>query len=67
MQADKLMMKNCIMFEEVFGHGCVTPNMHLHANLCECVEDIGPVFSFGASHLRSIMNSRTSSKELACT
>ena len=32
------------------------PNMHLHAHLRECVEDVGPVFSSGVSLLRGIAN-----------
>lgn len=45
-EADKLMMKFCTTFERIFGPDCVTPNMHLHAHLRECIEDLGPVFSF---------------------
>lgn len=46
MKADELIMKFCKCFEQVFGKEYVTPNMHLHAHLRECIEDVRPVFSF---------------------
>ena len=45
-KADELMMKFCNKFEQVFGKEHVTPNMHMHAHLRQCVEDVGPVYSF---------------------
>ena len=45
-EADELLMNFCEMFEQLFGKEHVTPNMHLHAHLKQCVEDVGPVFSF---------------------
>ena len=39
-------MDFCIKFEQVFGKDFVTPNMHMHAHLRECIEDFGPVYSF---------------------
>ena len=44
--ADHLVLEFCHKFEQLFGEACVTPNMHLHAHLCKCVEDFGPVYSF---------------------
>ena len=45
-KADELLLTFCKKFEVLFGKNNVTPNMHLHAHLRQCVEDFGPVFSF---------------------
>ena len=45
-KADELMMSFCKKFEVVFGKQEVTPNMHMHAHLRDCVLDVGPVYSF---------------------
>ena len=45
-KADELMMSFCEKFEVVFGKQEVTPNMHMHAHLQDCVLDVGPVYSF---------------------
>ena len=45
-KADELMMEFCQSFEEIFGNSCVTPNMHLHGHLRQCIEDVGPIHSF---------------------
>ena len=39
-------MSFCKKFEVVFGKHEVTPNMHMHAHLRDCVLDVGPVYSF---------------------
>ena len=46
LKADELLIRFCKMFEEIFGKDCVTPNMHMHAHLCDCITDVGPVYSF---------------------
>ena len=33
-------------FQELYGNHRVTPNMHLHQHLSECILDFGPVYSF---------------------
>ena len=33
-------------FEALYGKQRVTPNMHLHTHLAECILDYGPVYSF---------------------
>ena len=33
-------------FEELYGKETVTPNMHLHTHLLDCVLDYGPVYAF---------------------
>ena len=45
-KADELMMKFCTMFERIFGPECVTPIIHMHTHLRQCIKDVGPVFSF---------------------
>ena len=44
--ADQLILKFCKQFEEIFGQEYVTPNMHLHGHLIECLFDYGPIYSF---------------------
>ena len=45
-EADNLLMNFCTSFQELYGEELVTPNMHLHCHLAECLLDYGPVFSF---------------------
>ena len=44
--ADNLLLSFCKSFEKLFGTEKVTPNMHLHGHLSECLWDYGPVYSF---------------------
>ena len=44
--ADQLIIKFCEQFESVYGEEYVTPNMHLHGHLIECLFDYGPIYSF---------------------
>ena len=39
-------LKFCQSFEQIYGKHRVTPNMHLHSHLVNCVLDYGPVYSF---------------------
>ena len=39
-------LKFCQAFESLYGKGKVTPNMHLHTHLVDCVLDYGPVYAF---------------------
>ena len=43
---DALLLQFCRRTERLFGKDCITPNMHLHCHLCECVMDYGPLHSF---------------------
>lgn len=43
---DRHLMAFCKMFEELYGKELVTPNMHLHGHLKECLLDYGPFHSF---------------------
>ena len=44
--ADALLLQFCIKFESLFGADSITPNMHLHCHLGECVLDFGPPRNF---------------------
>lgn len=44
MLAHSHLLKFCKCFEEIYGIGKVTPNMHLHTHLLDCVLDYGPVY-----------------------
>ncbi len=44
--ADALLLQFCRKFESLYGSGAVTPNIHLHAHLAECVMDFGPISTF---------------------
>ena len=39
-------MAFCKSFEAVYGSVLVTPNMHFHTHLIECIIDYGPVYAF---------------------
>ena len=44
--ADELLVKFCRTVEDLYGSSMITPNMHLHCHLCECILDFGPVYGF---------------------
>ena len=43
---DKLLLQFCRHVESYFGKDCITPNMHYHCHIVECIEDYGPVQGF---------------------
>ena len=43
---DRLLMEFCQRFESLYGSEYVTPNMHLHCHLYDCILDFGPIYSF---------------------
>ena len=45
-KADMLFIKFGERFERLYGKKAVTPNMHLHCHLKECILDCGPVHAF---------------------
>ena len=45
-QFDSLILRFCKGVELLYGKRAVTPNMHLHAHLSECLQNYGPVYSF---------------------
>ena len=46
LKADLLFVKFGERFERLYGKKAVTPNMHLHCHLKECVLDYGPLHAF---------------------
>ena len=44
--ADRLLMEFYQRFESLYGSEYVTPNMHLHCHLYDCILDFGPIYSF---------------------
>ena len=44
--ASALLRQFCKHFTESYGRELVTPNIHLHTHLTECIRDYGPVHSF---------------------
>ena len=44
--ADSLLLRFCSRTEQLFGSNVVTPNMHMHGHLSECVRDYGPLHAF---------------------
>lgn len=43
---DKYLLKFCKSFEKLYGSDAVTPNMHLHCHLVDCIKAYGPVYGF---------------------
>lgn len=44
--ADALLLQFCRRVERMYGKDFITPNIHLHAHLKECILDYGPLHSF---------------------
>jgi hypothetical protein len=44
--AHSLLIKFCRDVEELYGKERITPNMHMHSHLADCILDYGPVYSF---------------------
>lgn len=44
--ADALLLQFCRRFQSIYGPDAITPNIHLHAHLAECIQDYGPMSSF---------------------
>ena len=45
-KADALLLKFCKNVENLYGNLAITPNMHLHCHIAECVKDFGPIYGF---------------------
>lgn len=45
-EGHRLLLAFCSQFEDLYGSGRVTPNMHLHTHVVDCIKDYGPVYSF---------------------
>jgi hypothetical protein len=46
LKADALLINFCKQVETLYGSDVITPNMHLHCHLRECLLDFGPLQSF---------------------
>ena len=44
--AHGLLHQFCVEFEHLYGENRVTPNIHLHLHLKDCIFDFGPIYSF---------------------
>ena len=44
--ADAFLLQFCSCFQILYGEDSVTPNIHLHAHVTECISDFGPMSSF---------------------
>lgn len=45
-QFDRYIIDFCKGIERLYGSSVVTPNMHMHCHLSQCVSDYGPIYSF---------------------
>ena len=45
-KADELRVKFCAEFEQLYGKEAVTPNLHTHMHLKDCILGAGPVYTF---------------------
>lgn len=43
---DALLLQFCQRFQALYGEDCVTPNMHMHCHIADCIKDYGPLASF---------------------
>ena len=44
--ADALLLQFCRCVERMYGQSVITPNMHLHDHIEQCILDYGPVYNF---------------------
>ena len=44
--ADSLLLRFCSRTEQLYGSSVITPNMHMHGHLSECIRDYGPLHTF---------------------
>ena len=44
--ADLLLLQYCKKFQQIYGQHSITPNMHLHTHLKQCLIDYGPLHAF---------------------
>ena len=43
---DHLLLKFCKSFETLYGRESVTPNIHMHCHLVDCIRNYGPIYNF---------------------
>lgn len=54
------LMEFCRTFEKLYGSSAVTPNMHLHTHLVDCILDFGPFHGywlFGFERMNGVLGS----------
>ena len=44
--ADALLLQFCRKCERMYGNNIITPNMHFHTHLSDCILDYGPLHAF---------------------
>ena len=44
--ADLYLLQYCKKFQDLYGPKAITPNMHLHTHLKQCILDYGPLHAF---------------------
>ena len=44
--ADAFLLRFCRRVQDLYGELAITPNLHLHAHVEECLLDFGPVYEF---------------------
>ena len=49
----EMLLKFCRQFQQLYGRDKVTPNMHMHRHILNCILDYGPVYAF--CHLKGTM------------
>ena len=52
---DALLLHFCRHMERLFGKNYITPNMHLHCHLVDCILDYGPLHSFAFERFNGIL------------
>ncbi len=52
--ADALLLQFCRRSVRLYGTEIATPNMHLHAHICECIWTMDLFTYFGCSHLKGL-------------
>lgn len=63
---DKYLLQFCQGVEKLYTKKVITPNMHLHCHLAECVYDFGPIYSFWCfsfERYNGLLGSYTSNKK----
>ena len=46
MEGHKLLLQFCKQFQRLYGKDKVTPTMHMHMHILNCILDYGPVYAF---------------------
>ena len=55
MLADALLLSFCRRFEGLHGQSSITPNMHMHGHLTECIKDYGSFWLFSFERFNGLL------------